>query len=145
MPLQARGYTMIRNVIPSGQGEKGVEPTMNTTTTTLKNKYLFENGWVIYLKKISLNDWSFYVSTCPVYEGIDKANRALNAACDGAVKMDGVGFNKADTNIGSRVARNGIARAGEVKALMWARCLLKYRNQLAGYGINYPDILFEGE
>ena len=136
---------MTTTVIPSAQGDKKRGEEMNTTTTTLKRIKVSDNTWVVFLNGCSPKEWSCVVRLLPVYAGINKANRALNSACDGAVKMDGVGFNKADTNIGSRVARNGIAYAREVKALMWARCLLKYRNQLAGYGINYPDICFEGE
>jgi hypothetical protein len=136
---------MMEIVIPSDKGDKELNLEMNTTTTTLKHIDLSDRAWVVFLQRINTQTWHFSILNMPVYKGIDKATRSLNSVCDGAVKRDGMGFNAGDADIGSRVSRNGIARAGEAKALMWAKCLLKYRGQLAGYGINYPDILFEGE
>jgi ribonuclease HI len=57
--------------------------------------------------------------------------KTLAAACDGARKVDGQGFNKFDSELGHRFA--GKAELTVQEALVGARMLTKYRTQIAAF------------
>ncbi|MBD02938.1 MAG: hypothetical protein CME24_01165 [Gemmatimonadetes bacterium] len=64
----------------------------------------------------------------------------LSAHCDGAISEDGVGFNGSDTKFGNRVAI--IPAEDWTDAMAWEvhQMLLKYKRQLAWYGVDYDAI-----
>lgn len=57
--------------------------------------------------------------------------KTLAAACDGAKKADGQGFNKFDSELGKKFAGKSFLTASE--ALIARQFLSKYRNQIAGF------------
>jgi ribonuclease HI len=57
--------------------------------------------------------------------------KTLAAACDGAKKADGQGFNKFDSELGKRFAGKSILTASE--ALIARNLMSKYRTQIAGF------------
>ena len=64
----------------------------------------------------------------------------LSKHCDGAQALDGVGYNGSDTKFGNRVAL--IPPRDWTDHIAWEvhQMLLKYKSQLAGYGVNYDAI-----
>lgn len=61
-------------------------------------------------------------------EAVHEGLRVLAGMCDGAVTLDGTGFNKIDTNIGHQLAER--ERISERQAAMGVGILLKYEKQL---------------
>lgn len=57
--------------------------------------------------------------------------KILAAACDGAKKADGQGFNKFDSELGKRLAAKEVLTAGET--LIARNLMSKYRTQIAGF------------
>jgi len=64
----------------------------------------------------------------------------LSVVCDGAASRDSVGYNGSDTKFGNRVAI--IPPQDWTDAMAWEvhEMLLKYKNQLACYGVDYDAI-----
>lgn len=62
-----------------------------------------------------------------IHEGV----KILAAACDGAKKADGQGFNKFDSELGKRFAGKSFLTPSE--ALIAQQVLSKYRTQIAGF------------
>ncbi|HRH41372.1 MAG TPA: ribonuclease H [Pyrinomonadaceae bacterium] len=57
--------------------------------------------------------------------------KTLAAACDGAKKADGLGFNKFDSDLGKRMAAKPILSQSE--AVVARNLMAKYRTQIAGF------------
>ena len=62
----------------------------------------------------------------------------MDAACDGAVDLDGMGFNGVDSPFGKKLARMPVWTPRQARAA-W-KMLRKYTGQLAAYGIEYAAI-----
>jgi SNF2 family DNA or RNA helicase len=71
-------------------------------------------------------------------EVIKRAILFLAGRCDGAVKLDGVGFNKWDSNWGHRAA-DRVASGWEINPVYAVRIVTKYRGQLEAAGIVLPS------
>ncbi|MBF86325.1 MAG: hypothetical protein CL489_17865 [Acidobacteria bacterium] len=71
---------------------------------------------------------------------LHKAASELSLVCDGAQTQDRVGYNGSDTKFGNRVAI--IPPQDWTDAMAWEvhQMLLKYKAQLAGYGVDYDAI-----
>ena len=67
---------------------------------------------------------------------LHKAASELSLVCDGAQTQDRVGYNGSDTKFGNRVAI--IPPQDWTDAMAWEvhQMLLKYKAQLAGYGVD---------
>jgi len=73
------------------------------------------------------------------YTPILEAVRALAAVCDGAVDLDGVGYNGVDTGFGHAMAERESLSPRMAAASF--KMLRKYSAQLRNYGIEYLDLV----
>ena len=73
-----------------------------------------------------------------MYELLRRAVGELSARCDGASSEDGTGFNKIDSFYGKSM--NGLDKWSQRQAHAVWRMIGKYRDQLAGYGVDYDEI-----
>lgn len=69
-----------------------------------------------------------------------EACRELAAVCDGAVQLDGAGFNATDTGSGHYLARLAVEDWGFADAIKASKILTKYSRQLLAHGIVYSEL-----
>lgn len=73
---------------------------------------------------------------------IQTALQALSGVCDGAMKQDGAGFNKFDSDFGKSLAIQSMTTPlSDNQIINAAKMLRKYRGQLESWGITLPDEL----
>jgi len=80
----------------------------------------------------------------PVAEAIQQALRVVADQCDGAMALDGAGFNKADVYLGKTLADLPTERWTQRQAERGWKIVLKYRRQVEAAGLDilsipYPD------
>jgi superfamily II DNA or RNA helicase len=71
-----------------------------------------------------------------LYNRLNACLRFMDSRCDGAFEEDGMGFNGTDTNFGKSLAKSGIFTLKQAKCAH--KMLIKYKNQLAGGGLEVP-------
>ena len=71
-----------------------------------------------------------FTMTPAAVAAVHAALRTLSAMCDGAHKIDGMGFNKLDTRIGKDLAAR--ERLTPKQAVLGKKIATKYRRQLSG-------------
>jgi len=75
-----------------------------------------------------------------VYEELHNAVNQIAMRCDGAHTQDGVGFNGQDTKFGKRAAETPVTEWTPEIASEVHHMLRTYKNQLAGYGVDYDSL-----
>ena len=104
-----------------------------------------QNPATALLYSCSVEEWIGYTESFPIADGLNRCTRILARVCDHAVKLDGEGFNKPDAGKGHAIASTDIRKIlSRQQMLVWAKTLIKYKGQLSGHGINYPDCLWDG-
>lgn len=75
----------------------------------------------------------------PTRREILEAGRLLSGVCDGAVALDGQGFNAFDAPTAKSIIGTGSPSDRQIRSL-W-HILRKYRKQLSGFGVEYDSLV----